>query len=125
MFYSKSTGGFYASEIHGDAIPADAVEITADEHAALLAGQSQGKLIQADAKGKPVYWINNRAPGKPWIASNNALLAAAAKRYKNLTIIDWYGTSEGHASWFYSDMIHPQDEGVVHYTKLVADQMAR
>ena len=81
--------------------------------------------IMTDAKGKPVYWINNRAPGKPWIPSNNALLAAAAKRYKNLTIIDWYGTSEGHASWFYSDMIHPQDEGVVHYTKLVADQMAR
>ena len=54
MFYSKTTGGFYASEIHGDNIPADAVEITATEHAALIEGQSQGKLIQADAKGKPV-----------------------------------------------------------------------
>lgn len=54
MFYSKSTGGFYVAEIHGDNIPPDAVEITTDEHAALLAGQSAGKLIRADADGRPV-----------------------------------------------------------------------
>lgn len=54
MFYAKSTNGFYAEAIHGDSIPDDAVEITADEHQALLEGQSQGKLIQADASGHPV-----------------------------------------------------------------------
>lgn len=54
MFYSRSTGGFYTHGIHGAKIPADAVEITEDEHAALLDGQSHGKLIQADANGRPV-----------------------------------------------------------------------
>lgn len=54
MFYSKATGGFYDAAIHGDTIPADAVEITADEHAELLAAQSFGKVIQADKDGKPV-----------------------------------------------------------------------
>lgn len=54
MFYSKQTGGFYDTAIHGDNIPADAVEITAEEHAALLTGQSQGKLIQADEDGSPI-----------------------------------------------------------------------
>lgn len=54
MFYAKSTGGFYTRGIHGDNIPADAVEITEAEHAALLEGQSQGKLIVADKNGKPV-----------------------------------------------------------------------
>lgn len=54
MFYAKSTNGFYDEAIHGDNIPADAVEITAEEHAALLEGQSQGKLIQADSNGRPV-----------------------------------------------------------------------
>lgn len=34
-------------------IPADAVEITAEEHAALLAGQATGKLIVANAAGRP------------------------------------------------------------------------
>lgn len=54
MFYSAQTGGFYDRAIHGDNIPADAVEITTEEHAALLEGQSQGKLIQADINGRPV-----------------------------------------------------------------------
>lgn len=34
-------------------IPAVAVEITAEEHAALLAGQAAGKLIVANAAGRP------------------------------------------------------------------------
>ncbi len=54
MFYSPTTGGFYTTEIHGDNIPEDAVEITAAEHAALLEGQSQGKRIVADANGRPI-----------------------------------------------------------------------
>ena len=54
MFYSKSTKGFYSREIHGDDIPTDAVEITAEGHAALLEGQSQGKRIQADEAGYPI-----------------------------------------------------------------------
>lgn len=54
MLYSKTTGGFYDRAIHGDNIPADAVEITTDEHAALLAAQSAGKIIQADQNGCPV-----------------------------------------------------------------------
>jgi hypothetical protein len=54
MFYSKSTSGFYIAEIHGDGIPADAVEITPEEHAELLAGQSGGKRIVADADGRPL-----------------------------------------------------------------------
>ena len=54
MFFSASTGGFYTREIHGENMPADVVEITAEEHAALLEGQSQGKLIQADINGRPV-----------------------------------------------------------------------
>jgi hypothetical protein len=53
MLYAKSTGGFYAADIHND-IPADAVEITAEEHAAMIEGQSVGRLIQADESGRPV-----------------------------------------------------------------------
>lgn len=53
MFYSAEKNGFYAPEIHGDNIPADAVEITVEEHQILLEGQSQGKLIQTDVNGRP------------------------------------------------------------------------
>ena len=54
MHYSPSHNSFYLPEIHGSAIPADAVEITADEHSALLEGQSEGQRIVADANGRPV-----------------------------------------------------------------------
>lgn len=54
MFYSKSTGGFYTREIHGDNIPADAVEITAEQHSELIEGQSQDKRIVAYENGFPV-----------------------------------------------------------------------
>lgn len=63
MFYSKSTGGFYSREIHGDNIPADAVENTVAEHAALLEGQSQGKCIVGDANGRPA--LQDPAPSEP------------------------------------------------------------
>lgn len=54
MYYSKSTGGFYLSEIHGENIPADSVEITEEDHAALMQGQTDGMLITADDNGYPV-----------------------------------------------------------------------
>lgn len=54
MFYSKSTGGFYDTAIHGDNIPEDAVEISTEEHSALINGQSQGKRIVADENGFPM-----------------------------------------------------------------------
>lgn len=54
MYYAESTNGFYTREIHGDNIPSDAVEITTDYHAALLAGQSSGKVITFDETGYPV-----------------------------------------------------------------------
>lgn len=54
MFYSASNNGFYTREIHGYNIPADAVEITEAEHAALLEGQSMGKVIVADESGRPI-----------------------------------------------------------------------
>lgn len=54
MFYSKSTGGFYITEIHGENIPADAVEITDEQHAALLQGQTDGQEIAGDDNGFPI-----------------------------------------------------------------------
>lgn len=54
LFFSASTRGFYSTDIHGDAIPEDAVEITSEQHSLLLAGQATGKMIAADEQGRPV-----------------------------------------------------------------------
>ena len=53
-YYSASTGGFYASEIHGDNIPKDAKEITQEKHKEILQSQSTGKQIIADKNGYPI-----------------------------------------------------------------------
>lgn len=52
-YFAASTGGFYDDAIHAT-LPADAVEITAVQHAALLAGQSSGKLIASDQSDRPI-----------------------------------------------------------------------
>lgn len=65
IFYSKSTGGFYDNQIH-NVLPEDAVEITAEYHAALLAGQAQGKTIMPGKDGKPVLAPLAPCPSSTW-----------------------------------------------------------
>lgn len=77
MFYSKSTNGFYATEIHGENIPIDAVEISADEHAELLTGQSIGKLIAADESGRPILVDQPAQTYDELLAAAKAARAAA------------------------------------------------
>lgn len=52
IFYCASTGGFYDSDLH-QIIPADRVQITKDERAALISGESEGKVIVAGENGIP------------------------------------------------------------------------
>ncbi len=54
MRFSASTLWFYDPEINGENIPADAVEITREEHSSLLAGEVSGLRIVADNSGRPV-----------------------------------------------------------------------
>ncbi|WP_077478670.1 DUF4376 domain-containing protein [Rodentibacter trehalosifermentans] len=62
IFYSPKTKGFYVSEIHGDDIPSDKIEIPAGEYQALLDGQEQGWQITENEKGKPILAVP--APSK-------------------------------------------------------------
>lgn len=73
MLFAKSTGGFYDRAIHGDDFPADAVEITAEKHAALLQGQSEGKRIVADENGFPLL----QAPPMPTLDELKSKLCLA------------------------------------------------
>lgn len=52
-YYSSSTGGFYYTQLHPH-LPNDAVQISADEHQHLLAGQSAGARIIPGPDGQPV-----------------------------------------------------------------------
>jgi hypothetical protein len=54
-YYSKSTNGFYADEIH-DEMPSDVVQISDEAWSSLLDGQANGKIIQPDAEGNPALF---------------------------------------------------------------------
>lgn len=53
MFYLKSTSGFYPTKNYQNVDYTGAVEITYEQHVALLQAQSEGAQIKADAEGKP------------------------------------------------------------------------
>lgn len=53
IFWSAATGGFYDPEIHGAALPSDAVPISRARHAELLAARAQGDRIVAGRAGRP------------------------------------------------------------------------
>ncbi len=54
LYYSKTTGGFYDSGINGKNIPADAVEISKDTRAELMAALGRDCRIQGDDAGRPI-----------------------------------------------------------------------
>lgn len=84
MFFSASTGGFYSRDIHGDNMPVDVVEITVEQHAALIEGHSQGKVISADVGGRPVL----QDPPAPTPEQEQERISAEARAY--LAETDWY-----------------------------------
>lgn len=83
LYYAKSTGGFYDSEIHCDNIPSDSVRITSDNHAALMRAQSEGKQIVADENGNPI------AVDPPAPTADQLAIAARAQRDAALSASDW------------------------------------
>lgn len=54
IYYSPTTGGFYDTDFADYALPDDAVEITCEDHQALLAAQTAGSVIQPGGDGRPV-----------------------------------------------------------------------
>ncbi len=59
MYFSPQTGGFYASELMSayeaseSGWPQDGLEVEQSDYAALMAGQSKGKVIVAGSGGYP------------------------------------------------------------------------
>ena len=85
--------------------------------------ESQFDSIMSALGDRKVYWVNVRVPTKRWQNDVNALLAQMAKKYDNLTLIDWYDYSNSHNDWFYDDQVHPNLEGMKHYIHLVSETL--
>ncbi len=65
LYYSQSNGGFYDDQIHSR-LPEDAVAISPEQHAELLAGQSNGQVIMPGKDGKPILAEQPPCPSSTW-----------------------------------------------------------
>ncbi|MGK0551190.1 acyltransferase family protein [Enterococcus faecalis] len=74
---------------------------------------------------RQVYWVNVRVPTRRWQNEVNAMLTKMAKKYQNLTVIDWYSYSNDHEDWFYDDRVHPNVSGGRQYTNFIADKILK
>ena len=82
-------------------------------------------IIKQIGSDHQIYWVNTRVPGKKWQDSNNKLIAAAAKKYNNVHLIDWLYMSQDNDNWFVDDNLHPNTLGEREYTATVGQTMAK
>ena len=90
-----------------------------------LVTDDQIDSIMADAGDQRiVVFVNTRSP-QPWVGSTNQAIANAAKRYKNVRVIDWYGYSTNRNDLFDGDGTHLSTAGVTEYLKLIHDAVKK
>lgn len=77
------------------------------------------EMMETIGSDRHVFWINTRVP-RDWQGAVNNLLTESAKKYKNLTIIDWYDYANAHSDWFYDDQTHPNPEGSKWYSAFIS-----
>jgi hypothetical protein len=79
--------------------------------------------LMNEAKGLQKVLLVNVRVDRDWQDEVNVTLKDAAKRYKTIKLVDWYGTSQGHRDWFYSDSTHVNRTGADAYSKLIASSV--
>jgi len=62
--------------------------------------------------------VNTFVP-RPWEHEVNVTLAAAARRYPNVLLVNWHDAIEHHTRLLWSDGIHPQPAGGVLYARVI------
>lgn len=80
-------------------------------------------LIEACGDRK-VYLVNVRIPEIEQEQINETI-ARYADMYDNVTLIDWYGYSEGHDGWLYADGEHLTPEGQPEYVDMISNAIAK
>jgi hypothetical protein len=68
----------------------------------------------------PRVLIMNLHVARAWEGPNNAILGAAASKYRNAKLVDWASMSAGHPELFWDDQIHLRPAGATVYAELFA-----
>ncbi|MFC5372894.1 phage tail assembly chaperone [Brevundimonas faecalis] len=88
IYFAPSTNAFYDLAVWSAPLPADAVQVSAEDYAAMLAAEATGLRRMADADGRPVAV----APPPP----TSAELADQARRRRDAEVTAWRWMIERH-----------------------------
>ena len=80
----------------------------------------QIRTLQAVAGPRRTLVLVNTFVPRPWQSEVNTVLAAAARRYGDVTIADWYTTIRNRTGLLWGDGVHPRPAGAVVYARMVA-----
>jgi hypothetical protein len=78
-----------------------------------------------DAVGDRWLVLVNTFVPRSWEHEVNTTIAAAAKRYANVLLVNWHAAIENHQNLLWSDDIHPQPVGGTLYAKTVRSVVLR
>ena len=82
-------------------------------------------LLDMLGPNRRIFWVNTYGADIDWIKPNNDYIAAMPKRWPNVRVVDWYGRVNGHPEWLSGDEVHPNDDGVEQYAKLLKETIER
>lgn len=126
--YAKFKNGYFDAKVSRSAYAAE--DIIKDLNARNITGdivvlhlgtngdcteEFKDKLMSM-LSGKKVFWLTVTNDASVRV---NDKLKKFAKKYDNLTIIDWNEISKGHPEYFYADGIHLTAQGKASYTDAI------
>lgn len=77
------------------------------------------ELLTSLGDVQQIVLVNTRVPRK-WQDTVNSALMEVAEDFHNVTLVDWYSSSEGKNTYFYDDGVHLKREGAEYYASLIA-----
>ena len=77
------------------------------------------QLVRAVGPHRELVLINTYE-ARSWEAGVNRVIAAAARRYPNAVMANWFATIEHRTSLLWPDEVHPQPSGARLYARMVA-----
>lgn len=84
-----------------------------------MTDQTINQIIKTIGSGHQIFWVNAHVPTKSWEATVNHSIARAAKKHKNVHLVDWHKASQGHSDWFADDSVHMNEKGNAQFTRLI------
>lgn len=90
-----------------------------------MTDQTVNQIISAIGKGHQIYWLTAHVPTKSWEKTVNHQIQAAARKHKNVHVIDWHRQSASHPGWFANDKVHMNEEGNVQFTRMIVKSLLK